>query len=232
MTGHRHRLAVLRVLAEAGTEDNRPRESGDTSHHVHDRRSREVHVPMAEAEARAEVGEPAPAPHPVAEQGVDEHRHEEAVDEEGRPLPALGHRPRRDRDRGVHEHHLEEEEGEDAHVVDVAAEEEALGAEEVEGLPEERHRVLAGEGSRSSERGHRPHSAHLEGEAADPVPEHADGIDHVVHRERVGGVLRAREARLHHRETRLHEHDEEAGEERPHDVDRDLVVPDGVHHLG
>ena len=69
--------------------------------------------------------EPAAAPDPVAEDRVDEHRHEEAVDEERRPLPALGHGPGRDGHRRVHEDHLEEEQREDADVVDVGAQEEA-----------------------------------------------------------------------------------------------------------
>ena len=37
---------------------------------------------------------------------------------------------------------------------------------------------------------------------------------------------------LHHREAGLHEHDEEAGEQRPDEVDGDLVVTDSVHHFG
>ena len=38
-----------------------------------------------------------------------------------------------------------------------------------------------------------------------------------------------REAGFDHREAGLHEHDEEAGDQRPHEVDGDLVVADGVH---
>ena len=44
--------------------------------------------------------------------------------------------------------------------------------------------------------------------------------------------LARREPGLDHREAGLHEHDEEAGDQRPHDVDGDLVVADGVHHFG
>ena len=56
-------------------------------------------------------------------------------------------------------------------------------------------------------------------------------VDQEVHRHRVGDVLGAREAGLDQREAGLHEHDQEAGEQRPHDVDRDLVVADGLHDL-
>ena len=44
-------------------------------------------------------------------------------------------------------------------------------------------------------------------------------------------VLGPTEAGLHHREPGLHEHDEEAGDERPDKIDCDFVVTDGVHHL-
>ena len=56
----------------------------------------------------------------------------------------------------------------------------------------------------------RADAAHLQGEAADPVAEHADRVDHEVHGHGVGGVLGAGEAGLHHREAGLHEHDQEA----------------------
>ena len=58
------------------------------------------------------------------------------------------------------------------------------------------------------------------------------GVDHEVHAHGVRGVLRAGEAGLDHREAGLHEHDEEAADQRPHEVDGDLVVADGVHDLG
>ena len=45
------------------------------------------------------------------------------------------------------------------------------------------------------------------------------------------GVLRAAQARLHQRESRLHEHDQEAGDQGPHEVDRDAVVADGVRQF-
>ena len=43
--------------------------------------------------------------------------------------------------------------------------------------------------------------------------------------------LARRQARLHHRESRLHEHDQEAGHQRPDEVDGDAVVANGVGQL-
>ena len=99
-------------------------------------------------------------------------------------------------------------------------------------VTEQIDRELAVERRRSAERRDGADAAHLQREAADPVAEHADRVDHEVHRHRVRGVLGAGEPGLDHREAGLHEHDEEAGDQRPHDVDGDLVVADGVHHLG
>ena len=141
-------------------------------------------------------------------------------------IAPVGNRPG-----GVHEHHLEQEQREDADVVGVAAQEEALEAEEAEGVAEQVDGELVVERRGAAERGDRADAAHLQREAADPVAEHADRIDHEVHAHRVRGVLRAGEAGLDHREPGLHEHDEEAGEQRPDEVDGDLVVADRLHHL-
>jgi hypothetical protein len=86
-------LTGLGVLADRGSDEGRADERADAADHVHDRRSGEVDVPVAEAEVRAERREPAAAPDPVAEDRVDHHRHEEAEDDKRRPLPALGQRP-------------------------------------------------------------------------------------------------------------------------------------------
>ncbi len=40
------------------------------------------------------------------------------------------------------------------------------------------------------------------------------------------------QARFHHGEARLHEHDQEAGDQRPDEVDGDLILPDLVGHIG
>jgi hypothetical protein len=75
----------------------------------------------------------------------------------------------------------------------------------------------------AAQRRHRAQPAGLQREPDRPVGEHADAVHHEVHRERVSGILRARKAGLDHREAGLHEHHEEAGDERPHEVDRDRV---------
>ena len=186
---------------------------------------------MTETEFLSKRRQPATAPHPVGEKRVDHHRHEEPEDDERRELPALSHRAGRDRAGGVHEHHLEEEEREHADVVGVAAQEEALHAEEAEGVAEETDGELAIERCGAAKHAQSTDAAHLQRVAADPVPEHAYRVDHEVHRHGVRGILRAREAGLHHREPALHEHHEEASEQRPHEIDGDLVVTDGLHHL-
>ena len=56
------RLAVLAVLADAGTEDDRARESGDAAHRVHDAGSGEVDVAEAEVCALAQLASQ-PPPH-------------------------------------------------------------------------------------------------------------------------------------------------------------------------
>ena len=115
-------------------------------HEVHDRRAGKVDVTMTETEFLSKRRQPATAPNPVGEKRVDHHRHEEPEDDERRELPALGHRAGRDRAGGIHEHHLEEEEREHADVVGVAAQEEALHAEEAEGVAEETNGEVAIEG--------------------------------------------------------------------------------------
>ena len=84
---------------------------------------------MPEAEICAELREPAAAPHPVGEQWIREHRHEEAEDDERGELPALRHRAGGNRRGGVHEHHLEQEQRVYAHVIGVTGEEEAFQTE-------------------------------------------------------------------------------------------------------
>src|SRR4051812_17901463 len=95
---------------------------------------------MAETEVRTKLRQPAGAPHPVGEDWIHEHRHEKAEDNERGELPALGHRASGDRARGIHEHHLEEEQREHSDVVAVAAEEKSFEAEQPERMTKERDR--------------------------------------------------------------------------------------------
>ena len=72
------------------------------------------------------------------------------------------------------------------------------------------------------------YATHLNGKADQPVGQHAHAVHHEVHHHGVIGVLGAAEASFHDGETGLHEHDQEAGDQRPHEVDGDLVLPDLV----
>ena len=132
----------------------------------------------------------------------------------------------------VHEHHLEQEQREHADVVGVAAQEESFQAEQPERMRQQVDGQLVVERRGAAERADRADAAHLQRVAANPEAEQADRVDHEVHAHRVRGVLRAGEAGLHHREPGLHEHDEEPGKQRPHKIDRDLVVTDGFHDFG
>ena len=69
-----------------------------------------------------------------------------------------------------------------------------------------------------------------ERESADPEPEHAEAVDHEVHRHGVRRILRPAQARLHEREAGLHEHDEEPGDQRPDEVDRVDAVGRRLRH--
>ena len=71
-----------------------------------------------------------------------------------------------------------------------------------------------------------------EREAVGPKAQTAERVDHEVHRERVRGVLGAAHPRFDHREAGLHEHDEEARDERPDHVDGEHVVRDPVVKIG
>ena len=66
-------------------------------------------------------------------------------------------------------------------------------------------------------------AAHHEAVAGEPESDDADRIDDQVHRHRVDRVLRARETGLQHRETDLHEHHEEAGDQHPREVQRTVL---------
>ena len=46
------------------------------------------------------------------------------------------------------------------------------------------------------------------------------------------GVLRSAKSGLHNGEAGLHEHDQEPGHERPHEVNGDAVLPRLIHRVG
>ena len=96
----------------------------------------------------------------------------------------------------------------------------------VDGRADGEHAVQrrhAAERRRAADGGAVEAAAH-EGEPADEEPEHAQRVHQEVHRHRVGGVLGADQAGLDQREAGLHEHDQEAGDQRPDEVDREEAV--------
>src|SRR5713226_9215007 len=77
----------------------------------------EVRIALAETEVVTQVGEPAAAPSPVAEERIDESAQHERGSDERSILPALGSRAGDDRQRRIHENHLEQEDDHDADIV-------------------------------------------------------------------------------------------------------------------
>ena len=228
----RHRDVVTRdrvgrpvrvVLTAPRTEQGSADQRNHAARHVHHRRARKVDVPMSEPEVHAELRQPAAAPRPVRVHGVDDRADEEAEHRERRELPALRHRPGRDRSGGVHEDHLKQEVREHRGRVGHAAQEESRVAEQAPRLAAQMQREFVAQLVEATERRHRTEAAGLQREADRPVREHADAVHHEVHGEGVGGVLGPRETGLHHGEPGLHEHHEEARNQRPHEVDGDRV---------
>ena len=212
------RLPVPAVLADAGTEDDGARKSGGASHRVDHAGSREVGVAEAEVCALAQAREPAAAPRPRTEERVVDRAAEQAPADERVPLPALGHRPCRNRRRGVHEgDHVEEERH---HTGGVRA---RAGQREVT-LPEE-HPVAASD-ERAPDRlvvsdGGPHRSAEHEGVSDEEEGHETQAEDREVRADDVGRVLGAAEARFDQREARLHEDDENGADHDPQQVDVD-----------
>ncbi len=149
------------------------------------------------------------------------------------PRPAFGHRAGGDGGRGVHEHHHEEEQPENRRVGDRRAQEESLGAEDPV-FPGNHDALVEHGGARTErrvpagwDRSVEP-VAPPERKAVDPEAQATQRVDHEVHGDGVRRVLGAAHAGLDHRETCLHEHDEEARDHGPHHVDGEQVVGDAV----
>ena len=231
MAGHGHWFPLLRELPDPRPKHDGPGKSRHAAHHMHHGRAGKIHVPVTQAEVGAELRQPSATPNPVGEYRIHQHRHEETENHEGGKLPPLRHRARWDGCGRIHEHHLKQEEREDTHVIGVPAQKETLEPKQAERLSKERHRELMVQTGCAPKRSHRAHAPHLKSIAADPVTQHAYAIDHEVHAHRMRHVLRARKTGLYQGEPRLHEHHEEAREQRPHDIDGNLIVTYGVHHF-
>ena len=224
---------VLVELADPRPQDHRAGQCTPAADRMDDAGAREVDVAHTQAEA-AELAEEAAAPRPRGVHRIEQGRDEQAVDDERLEPEPFGHGPGRDGRRRVHEHELEQEEGDHPDVVGGATEHEAraagkppLGAAQAD----REHLVKRLE---SAEVGHPDGAQAAEGEPeADEEEAHdADGVDHEVHAHRVHRVLGPGEARLDQREAGLHEHDQEARDEQPREVDAEPVLVDEVGQLG
>jgi len=104
---------------------------------------------------------------------------------------------------GVHKHHLKEEQGEDADIIDPDRQEEPC-SHDAEVLANKWITLRCQIGAHT--RATPARYPRTSGQNHDPEAQHTDGVNHHVHEHGVGRVLAA-EAGLHHGETRLHEHD-------------------------
>src|SRR5260221_6378749 len=89
---------------------------------------------MAQAEVHAELREPATAPDPVAEHRIHHRADEAAVKHKRGEFPTFSRSTSRNGRRGIHEHHLEQEETEKPGIISVTREEESMRAEQAEWL--------------------------------------------------------------------------------------------------
>ena len=187
---------------------------------------------MTPADSIAELCEPTAAPDPVAEERIDEAADDNAEDKEALEAPALGTRTGDNGCRGVHEDHHEEEENDGRSVVAASSQEEARRTEQsptvvtVDRRANGEHvieRRNATEAGRTTNR-RTIHTAAHEREAAREKAKHAECVHQKVHGERVGRILRANEASFDEREAGLHEHNEEPGYQRPHEIDGEDAV--------
>ncbi len=91
--------------------------------------------------------------------------------------------------------------------------------------------MLGSEGVQAAEVRVAGRRTHLDCETYDPVGEEPAGVHKEVHHVRVIRILYPGKSRFHHREARLHEHDQEAADQRPNEVGGDLVLADLVSHI-
>jgi len=191
------RLAVEAVLADARAEHFRAHEGRDgpptmCTHEL--RRSPRGRGPRPKLLPAARA---AASPHPFTKIGYMTGEHE-AEGHERREAPALGHGARGDRRRGVHEDHLKRNSAPRA-PCRRRRQEEPVRAEEARSRGPATVTTTRGRASRRWRRSTAAHAAHLEREAHDPEPEHADRVHEEVHPHRVRDVLRARQPRLDER---------------------------------
>src|SRR5207244_9403765 len=70
-----------------------------------------------------------------------------------------------------------------------------------------------------------------DGKTVDPEGESAERVDHQVHARCMRGILGTAQRRLDEHKPSLHEHDQEAGDQRPYIVDRVQIVDTAVRQI-
>ena len=191
VAGNGVRLAVLVVLADAGTQHPCAQQSDDTAHIVDCCRACKI--------MEAHALQPAAAPHPVAADGVDHQRDRSRINAVSLEVGALGHGAGNDGGGRCAEHGLE-------HDVDPQRDIQTQMA--VIALNE---RVEAADQCAGA--------AEHQAKADDPVARSADAeVHHILH-QNITGVLGTGETGFAQGEARLHEVDKERCNQRPTGVD-------------
>ena len=203
---------------------------------------------MPQTPVDATLGQPAAAPDPIGVEAIRQ-RDPQAVEAETLPGPALGHGAGGDRRGGVHEHHHKEKQHHHPRVPNRIVQKPALQTDQAVG---ERASHLAcridrctqaptvgQHGQSRTQRGIPagrdravPPIPPPDSKTVDPKAESAERVDHQVHGRRVRRILGAAQPRLDEHKPGLHEHDQEAGDQRPHIVDGVQVVDDAIIQIG
>ena len=191
-----------------------------------------VRVTVTKTEVNSQLRKPTSTPRPVCEQGIGERAQDHRGHGKGDVLPALRGRSCNDRECRVHEHHLEEEQHHDGDVVRGSAQEEAARPENSPRLAKQRKGVLGIQGHRATQRSSWSDATHLQSEPAHPERKQPETIDHEVHHHGVIRILRAAQSCFHDGKPGLHEHNEEAGNKGPHEVDGNPVLPNLIYRIG
>ena len=216
MTRDRVRRTVLVELADARTQGHSQGERRPSAGGMDDARPGEVDRTMTEVQRRAEVREPPATPQPHAVDGVDDgaHRGERDPFRDGADDDVAG---------GLHEDDLEQEQHHHADVVAaVALEQEPVQADDSGAAVTED----AGQRRDAAEIRDRCDPAEHEGETDGVIREQRDRERGDVHHHHVAGVLCPGETRDQEREADLHEQHQEAGDQRPGEVDGDTEMAD------
>ncbi len=114
----------------------------------------------------------------------------------------------------------------------MAGQEHACASENAPRLAEKRHRSVQEREVGAHRVAVAGCSAHLYGETDQPIRQQTAAVHEEIHHVGVVGVLDAAEARLDHGESGLHEHDQEASDQRPDEVNGNFVLSDLIGSIG